>query len=297
MPTTYQAGPNFYELQESWPHIPAGHDFKQVAGVAVDVEDNVYIYNRGDHKLAVFDRDGVFMSSWEYTADTPHGICISGESSQAVFLADCDAHIVTKHSIQGTVQLTLGSENNPSDTGKINNFLVEKAGAPFNRPTGVAIASTGDIFISDGYANCRVHKFDPQGNLTASWGVPGKSAPLEFHCPHGIAIDSYGRVLVCDRENDRIQVLDQEGNFLAMWTGFLQRCSVVNADGLVVVAELQHRVSVVDLDGRIIARWGGVASKAPGLFLAPHTVAVDSHGDVYIGEVLEGQRIQKFAKK
>ncbi|MDA1189334.1 MAG: peptidyl-alpha-hydroxyglycine alpha-amidating lyase family protein [Chloroflexi bacterium] len=308
MTVRYQAGPNLYELDPDWPKLPEGHELKQVAGVAVDAEDRVYLYNRGNHKLSTFDRNGNYQSSWEQAAKTPHGIHIASNaaskkdagtsSEQHVFLADTGAHVVTKHTAEGNILLTLGTPGKPSDTGQIKDFLVEKPGQPFNLPTGVATAPNGDIFVSDGYGNCRVHKFDKNGVLQASWGIPGKSAPLEFHLPHGLAIDPQGRLLVCDMENHRIQVLDQDGNFLAMWNGFKQPCSLaIDADGLVFVAELGHRVSVVDLDGRIVAQWGGESSREPGRFVAPHTAAVDSHGDVYIGEVLEGQRVQKFVRK
>ncbi|MBM3944433.1 MAG: hypothetical protein FJ317_02955 [SAR202 cluster bacterium] len=295
----YMVGPDVYELQPGWAKLPDGYELKQVAGVAVDRKDRVYLYNRGDHKLIVMSREGTHLSSWQHTASTPHGIHIASTgSSEYIYLADTGAHIVTKHAADGKVMLTLGTKGKPSDTGKIDKFLVERPGGPFNMPTGVAVSANGDIFVSDGYGNCRVHKFDASGKLLASWGVPGKKKPLEFHLPHGLAIDPKGRLLVCDRESDRIQVLDQNGRFLAMWEGFSLPCSLaVNADGLVFVAELNHRVSVADLDGRIVARWGGESSHEPGQFVAPHTVAVDSHGDVYVGEVLEGQRVQKFVKK
>jgi DNA-binding beta-propeller fold protein YncE len=121
--------------------------------------------------------------------------------------------------------------------------------------------------------------------------------PGDFHLPHGIAIDHEGQVLVCDRENGRIQVFDQEGEFLSMWTGFKQPTDVkVGPEGEVYVPELGHRFSIVDSEGELLARWGGDSSHDAGQFVAPHGVAVDSHGDIYVGEVLQGQRVQKFIR-
>ena len=292
----YQADSRVYELDESWGKLPKGHEFHQVAGVAVDKQDRVYLYNRSAHKLMVFDRDGRFLTAWKDEFTTPHGICVGPDGN--VYLADTGAHVVHKYTPDGRHLMTMGTKGKPSDTGVIRDFLVQWPGIPFNMVTGVAVAQNGDIFASDGYGNCRVHKFNAEGRLLASWGIPGKAWPLEFHLPHGLAIDPRGRLLVCDRESDRIQVLDQNGKFLAMWTGFRLPCSLtVSPDGLVFVAELRHRVSVVDLEGRILANWGGESSHEPGRFVAPHTVAVDSHGDVYVGEVLEGKRVQKFVRK
>ncbi len=137
----------------------------------------------------------------------------------------------------------------------------------------------------------------PDGQLLLSWGEPGKGGPGEFHLPHGITIDRDGRVLVCDRENNRIQIYDQEGNYLDMWDGFLQPASIAQApNGSFFVPELQHRVTVLSPKGDVMDRWGGESSREPGRFVAPHDVAVDSKGDVYVGEVLEGKRVQKFVR-
>ena len=116
--------------------------------------------------------------------------------------------------------------------------------------------------------------------------------------PHGIGIDLDGRIIVCDRENNRIQLFDENGEFLGIWTGFLQPTAVATGpDGEIYVSELQHRVSIVEAaTGNILAQIGGQNTHEPGGFVAPHGIAVDSHGDIYVGEVLEGQRIQKFVR-
>ena len=146
------------------------------------------------------------------------------------------------------------------------------AGPGFNRPTGVAVNDAGDIFVSDGYRNCRVHRYSADGSLVTSWGSPGTVNPGDFNLPHGIALDNEGRVLVCDRENHRIQIFHhQEGEYLAMWTGFRQPCDVaVGPDGEAYVAELQPRLSIVDPQGNVLSRWGGETSHEPGQFVAPH---------------------------
>ena len=215
-----------------------------------------------------------------------------------VYLVDRDTHVVEKYSPDGKLLLALGTRDQPSDTGEMaERFLVERAAGPNNMPTGVAVSIEGDIFVSDGYGNSRVHRYDATGNLLTSWGVPGKVEAGHFHLPHGIGIDNRGRVLVCDRENHRIQIFSQEGEYEEMWTGFRQPTDVVvGPDDTVYVPELQSRVSILDGHGGLLAQWGGESSHEPGQFVAPHCVAIDSRGDIYVGEVLEGRKIQKFVR-
>lgn len=176
-----------------------------------------------------------------------------------------------------------------------------------------------------------MHHFTPDGELIRSWGEIG-TGPGEFHLPHGIACDAEGRVLVCDRENDRIQVFSPEGAFLDCWTDVQRPCDLaIDADGLIYVAELWRpkgkksfvhgemtrdragRVTVLDASGKVLDRWGGSSEERhrEGQFIAPHAIAVDSHGDVYVAEVTysfalrlgwiderhAGHQMQKFTRQ
>ena len=294
----FGSGDYTYELAGGWGKLPDGMEFKQVAGVAVDKNDNVYVYNRGTHNLVIFTREGDLITSWDVKHKEPHGVYV--EDNMDIFLVDRNSHVVLKYNNKGDLLLTLGTRDKPSDTGEqVQRFLVEKPGGPFNMPTGVAIGNDGDLFVSDGYSNCRVHKYTSTGSLIMSWGEPGKTNPGDFHLPHGVGIDLEGRVLVCDRENHRIQIFSQDGEFLGMWTGFQQPTTVsIGPDGEVYVSELTHRLTIVEAKtGNVLSQWGDTSSHDPGEFVAPHGAAVDSHGDLYVAEVLEGQRIQKFIRQ
>ena len=114
------------------------------------------------------------------------------------------------------------------------------------------------MFVTDGYGNARVHKFAADGTHLLSWGEPG-TGPGQFNLPHGIWIDRHGRVLVCDRENDRVQVFDQEGKLLRVWPTKLIGPAVfyVDADDIVYIPEHNGGlVSVLTLDGERLAQWG-----------------------------------------
>ncbi len=290
----YEIGPRKYEVDEGWGRMPAGYEIFRAAGVAVDGDDRVYVFNRSAHNVIVFDREGDMITAWDRDFIEPHAATVDRQGN--IYLVDRDTHVIEKFTLDGELLMTLGNRNQPSDTGGTElGQLVNKIGGPNNKPTGVAIAPDGTIFVSDGYQNCRVHKYDAEGNHLMSWGVPGKVEPGHFHLPHGIGVDNRGRVLVCDRENHRIQLFNQDGEHLETWTGFRQPTAVViGPDDTVYVPELQARVTILDSDGKVIGQWGGEEDQSPGGFVAPHGIAIDSHGDIYVGEVLEGARIQKF---
>ena len=136
-----------------------------------------------------------------------------------MYCTDDGNHTVRRFTPEGKLLMTLGTLNTPSDTGYDgkDTKTVSKPGVPFNRPTNLAVGPKGDLYVSDGYGNCRVHQFSPTGTLKRSWGVPGQG-PGQFLLPHGLAVAADGRVFVCDRENDRIQIFSPDGEYLSEWT-------------------------------------------------------------------------------
>jgi DNA-binding beta-propeller fold protein YncE len=295
-----------YEANDRWAKLPSGWSWPEVAAVATDSQDRVYVFNRGDHPVMVFHRDGTFLRSWgEGLFSRPHGIFIG--TDDAVYCTDDASHTVRKFTPDGQLSLTLGTPGKPSDTGatSMDFRTIQRAGPPFHYPTNVALAPEGDLYVSDGYGNARVHKFSADGRLLLSWGEPG-NGPGQFHVPHGIAVDRQGTVYVADRENSRLQLFTSHGEFLSEWTDVARPCQVcIDAAGDVYVAELGYRagmwpgtsppsldapggrVSIFDSGGKLRARWGGGHNPcADGDFFAPHGICVDSLGAIYVGEVV-----------
>jgi DNA-binding beta-propeller fold protein YncE len=294
-----------YQVVEGWEQLPRGWEHRDVAGVAVDGEDRVFLICRGDHPVIVYDRRGKFLRSWgegDFTYRT-HGITVGPDGT--IYCTDDGNHTVRQFTPEGKLLMTLGTMNTPSDTGYdgSNTMTIKQPAGPFNRPTNLAIGPKGDLYVSDGYGNCRVHRFSPSGELRQSWGVPG-TGPGQFHLPHGIAVAPDGRVFVCDRENDRIQIFSPDGEYLTEWTDTQRPTHVVfDAEGRASVSELwwhkgqtsqRHgpihesrygRVSVYDQAGHVLTRWGSPEATAPGSFAAPHGIAVDSQGAIYVSEV------------
>jgi hypothetical protein len=281
-----------YEPVPGWGRLPDGWRYVECAGVAVDARDQVYVFTRGEHPVIVFDRDGTCLRAWgEGQVRRAHAITLDAEGM--VWLTDDLQHTIRRFTPEGKWLLTIGDPDRPATL---------QGGQPFNRPTHVALCPrTGALFISDGYGNSRVHKYTPDGRHVLSWGAPGTD-PGEFNLPHNLVTDRDGLVYVADRENHRVQIFDGEGRYQGQWNNLHRPCGLfaggpdpdrffvgelgtalaVNAE----VPNLGPRVTVLDRKGQRVARFGGpFAGEGPGEFVAPHALAVDSRGDVYVAEV------------
>ena len=297
MPFTYEVVPNWEQLPENW-------SFYEATSVAVDSQDRVYVFNRGEHPVIVFDRDGRFLDAWgEGLFVRPHGIWIGADDT--LYLVDDADHTVRQFTPQGELLMTLGESGCASETGCVGNDYrtIQAGGAPFNQPCDLVIGRSGDLFVADGYGNARVHRFSADGALKASWGEPGDAAG-QFNLPHGIGVDSQGRLFVADRENSRLQVFSEDGALLTEWTNVVRPTQVFfDQEDNVYVSELGRRaglfpwmeldstttggrVSVFDSNGQLLARLGGGDNPCePGDFFTPHDVWVDSEGSIYVAEV------------
>jgi len=295
-----------YRAIVGWEHLPAGYTHPDVAAVAVNSKGRVYLFCRAEHPVLMYERDGRFVGSWGegiFSMRT-HGITIAPDDS--VWCTDDAGHSVRKFTPDGKLLLTLGENaGKPSDSGYNGSNLttIVRGAPPFNRPTNLAVARNGDLYVTDGYGNARVHRFSAAGKLLASWGEPG-TGPGQFMLPHGVAVDATGNVLVCDRENDRIQMFTADGRFIREITEVQRPTQIIVARGLMYVSELGWRVgqrsfrkgpierdlpsrlSVLDANGTVVTRLGGPDPCAPGSFCAPHGLAVDSNGDLYVAEVV-----------
>ena len=281
-----------YEVVENWAKPPPGWSFKEIGSIGVDRKDNVYVFNRGEHPMIVFDRDGNFLKSWgEGRFPRAHGVHMGPDDT--IWLTDDADHTVRQCTLDGKVLLELGVPGRPTPY---------MSGLPFHRCTHTALSPRGEIYVADGYGNSSVHKFSPDGKLIKSWGGPGTD-PGEFNIVHNITCDGDCYVYVADRDNHRVQVFDGEGRYQAQWNNLHRPCALYMPPGKCPVCfigelgpglavnrnmpNIGPRIAVVDHTGKRLARIGSAGG--PGLgpteFQAPHGIAVDSRGDLYVGEV------------
>lgn len=280
-------GTHQYIVDENWWTLPEGWEFGWIPAVAVDSQDRVYVYSRSEHPMVVLDRDGNFLTSWgDDILKDAHGIFI--DEADNIYCVERETHVMHKFTTDGELLMTLGTMDQPGAEGE-----------PFNLPTDFALGPDGEMFISDGYSNARIHKFSPDGKLIKSWGKPG-TGPGEFDLPHCVRIDPRNRVMVADRENNRIQFFTLDGEYIEEWGDLLQPDTIyIDEDELVYIAELEQRVSIMTLDGEVVSQWSSErGSTVPGEFLAcPHGIWLDSHGDMYVGEVQADARLQKYIRQ
>lgn len=269
-----------YQAVSGWMKLPDDMKHGPVSAVATDSEDRVFVFHRGKNPILVFDRDGKYLRSWgDDTIKTAHGLRIDKDNN--VWVSDIGNHQVLKFDANGKLLLSLGKKG---EAGKDDEH--------FDRPTDVAVTPTGEFYVSDGYGNARVLKYSKDGKLLKQWGKKG-TGDGEFNLPHAICLDAKGRVYVGDRENNRVQVFDADGKFLAVWKEsgapyglFLKGERLFVADGRA------NWIKVLDLEGKTVGRFGGKGTGG-GQFTMPHMLCIDSKGAVYVAEVT-GKRLQKF---
>ncbi len=271
--------PNYQRVAD-WPALPPSLKLGPVSGVATDSAGRVYLLQRAQPPVVVFDGKGTVLRTWgDGLFKTPHGLRIDADDK--VWITDIGSHIVMKCDAGGKSLLTLGRKNEPGDGPD-----------RFNKPTDVALSAAGEIFVADGYGNSRVVKFSREGRYLTEWGKEG-TGPGEFDLPHSICTDGKDRLYVGDRENDRIQVFNLEGKYVAEFKESGAPYGLfLKGDRLFVADGRAQTINVLNLSGKRIGEW----STGAGDSNAPHWVWLDPQGAVYVAYV-DGQRIEKFTAK
>jgi DNA-binding beta-propeller fold protein YncE len=295
----------WYLVDPTWPQYPKDVPRAGVPSVAIDKAGCIWAFTRSNLPVQVYDADGKFVRGWgENAFENPHGLRLAPDGS--VWLTDVDTHIVMQFTPDGKLLRTFGTRGVPGCDR-----------THFNAPTDMAITPTGDVFVSDGYGNNRIVHFDRDGRFIKSWGKLG-SKPGEFSIPHAIVRDSKGRLYVADRNNVRIQVFDGNGKFLDEWRNLLVPWGLCVGENDEIWAcgsspaawacdqvflgfpPKDQLVMRFAPSGKLLALWtipkGVDGKERPGEVNGVHGIAVDSHGNIYLGDIT-GNRIQKFVKQ
>jgi len=259
-------GGSTYAVERDWAPLPAGMRPGRISTLAVDSHANLFVLRRGaEPPVLVHDAQGRFLRSFgEGLIFDAHGIAI--DAHDRVFVVDRDAHQVVGFSATGEVLFTLGERHVP------------RWEAPFNHPTDLAVASDGTIVVSDGYANGRVHVFAPDRTHRLSFGKVGRG-PGELMTSHALIIDRKERIVVADREGDRLQLFSMSGDWLGERGGLSRPMDIFErADGALIVPDMVPSVSAFAPDGTLLGRG------RPSLNGA-HGITGDAAGTLYLAEI------------
>jgi DNA-binding beta-propeller fold protein YncE len=284
-----KSGPSLsYKVVKDWAQLPTGWNFGECSGVAIDRNDNVWVFNRGKHPVIQFDKNGNMLQSWgDGTIVSSHGIRVDPDGN--VWGIDVKGHVVIKYSPAGRVLMILG--NRQGVAGK------NDSKDAFNEPTNIAFEPNGDFYVSDGYVNSRVMKFNRDGEYITHWGEKG-TGDGQFNLVHDVVRDARGRLYVADRTNQRVQIFDGTGKFLGKWTNLGSPWGldyVARENSIYMCDGVNNRVLKLNLEGEIQGVLGSYG-KAPGKFDFAHSIGVDSTGAIYVAEI-KNWRVQKFVKE
>ena len=281
--STVAAEPIEFRADAAFVKLPDSIKLGACSGVAVNSEGKVYLLHRGKQPIICLDPDGKFLGSWgDDTIDTAHALRIDGDDN--IWVTDIGNHQVLKFSPAGKLLMALGKAGAAGDS-------IDE----FNKPTDVAFGPQGEIYVSDGYGNNRIMKFTPSGGFLTQWGEAGDGRG-QFNLPHTAVVDRNGRIVVGDRENNRVQVFESSGKLMAVWPGFAPYSLAYDQQGHLFVADGRaNKVLQLDDDGKVVRSWGQEGDK-PGEFQLPHMLAADARGNLYVGEI-KGERFQKLIRK
>ena len=272
----------------------------------MDSRDQVFVFNRSELPVIVFDRQGSFVRAWgEGMFRRPHGIHVAPDDT--IWCVDDEGQRVVHLTQEGEVLLEIAEPDQSLVTGYVvgHPHSVVRSSGPFCWPTGAFVGPHGDeVWVTDGYGNARVHRFGIDGSLLGSWGDPGLG-PGQFVIPHGVLCEPDGRLLISDRENERVQCVGADGRVLSIWSGvncpnnvarYLNGAYVVAElgrkiqgvppDRLIVPDAMPPRLTIRDAGGNLLAEVVPPETAVSEInWFTPHGIAADSVGDVYVGEV------------
>jgi DNA-binding beta-propeller fold protein YncE len=295
----YDSVPNFLKM-------PDGLYMGEAAGVAQDSKGNVFVFTRsGETRLFEFDHDGKYMREIApklYAFAFAHAVRIDPQDN--IWVVDEGSNMIVKFNPQGKVIMTMGRKPESAEGDVPGGFAyrppVPNAPPPvaqpgsFNRETDVAWDAAGNIFVSDGYGNSRVAKYDKDGRFIKSVGSRG-NAPGQFNTPHTIATDKQGNVYVGDRGNNRIQVFDNDLTLRAIYTGVGAPWAICITPGpkqYIYSSDAAGPIYKLDLDGHVLGKFG-TAGKEMKQFGWIHELNCTSENELLAGELLNW-RVQKL---
>ncbi len=298
-------GKHRYEWVKNWSKLPDGMTFGNTHGcIVIDSKKRIFMNTDTENAVIIFDASGKFIKAWgKQFAGGAHGMCIvKDKGKEVLWMSHIGRHEVVKCTLDGDVLMTLPFPEKSGVYEKPEEY----------KPTSVAVAASGAVYIGDGYGKSWVHMYSPAGEYVKSWGGKG-TEPGKLSTPHGVWIDTRKKetvLLVADRSNSRIQVYDLEGKLLDSVTDIVKRPCHIHQHGTdLLIPDLTGRITILDKDNKLVAHLGAnsdptIAGKNPvepekwkdGEFTAPHCARWDDQGNMYVLDWNKFGRITKLKK-
>lgn len=273
-----QSGAN-YVINKDWAQLPQGMTWDgSTSWVAADGKGNVVVLVRTAPYIRVFTRDGGFVRAWGDDGLFQSAHSVTFDSQGFIWATDSAGHAVYKFNLEGERLMTLGRKDSAGDNTSRDLF---------NQPNHVAIAPNGDVYVSDGYQNARVVHFTADGEFVRIIGGLQGSEPGQLQVPHGVAVDSRGRILVNDSDNDRVSVFDGDGVFVETWPYPSRGGIVVTEDDTVYISDVNAGAVNIVKEGELI---DSIAIDG-----RPHGLDVDTDGSIYVSDSL-GRMVMKITR-
>ena len=267
-----------YSIDSAWALMP-GEDWDgSTSWVAADGKGNILVMVRSAPYFRLYTREGVFIRSWGDTPVMNNAHSVSFDEEGNVWATDAARHVVYKYSIQGDLLMTLGRADEAGDNSDTRLF---------NQANHVFVSNTGDIYVSDGYVNSRVIQFTPAGEFVRIIGGEQGAGDGQLDLPHGVALDSLGRILVNDSGNQRVSVFGPDGSFIESWPVPSRGGIVVMADDTVYVSDVNAGAVNILKDGQLL--------DTIKVDVRPHGLGVDVDGTVYITDA-RARIVMKISK-
>ena len=305
-PDAMGAGAHQYRWVKDWATLPGDVTFGGTHGcIVIDSQDRVYVNTEGEYAVLVFSPAGKLIGKWgQDHRKAAHGMCLfrQADGTEVIWLAHFAQHTATKFSLDGKILQTITYPHMAGMYTKADEF----------KPTAVAVAPNGDVYVTDGYGKGWVHQFHADGSYVRSWNGSAGAAGI-FKTPHGIGVDTRfdpPQVVVADRANHRLQRFTLNGDYLGVVNDLRLPCKVIFGGDDVVVPDLQGRVTIFDKNFQVVTQLGdnpdpklrGNYKVKPeqwqdGAFLAPHGAAWDSKGNLYVEDWNQTGRVTRLERK
>jgi hypothetical protein len=306
-----------YEAIHDWGELPRTIKYGNTHGVCEDSQGNIYIHHtvhatsESPDTMVVFNSKGKFVRAWgRQFKGGAHGLTLHKEGGDDfLYLCDFQHGLVTKRTLKGEEVFTLGY---PAESEAYKSK--DRNSAQVYRPTNVAIAPNGDIYVGDGYGSSFINQYNYKAEFIRTFGSFGKGYD-QLDCPHGLWVDTRAEtplLVVTDRGNSRLQRFTLEGKHLDSISGTSKMpCNLHERNGEVVIPDLLSKVIILDRNNNLVASlgegeysnqdWSTVRNQPPGAFVpgrfvCPHGACFDHEGNIFVVEWVESGRVTKLRR-